>query len=79
MTSGDIKVVNLVTTESRQFRKHINTNNTVHLVNDNIASGFTRSIDMTIDNVQDNFTNKRYIMSKTYIEKHSQDKFDITL
>ena len=78
VTSSEIKIINS-SPQIVQFTKHIGARNHIdHLMSDNIDSEF-RSIDNVIKSVQDNFTNKRYITSKNYIEKIAQDNFDITL
>ena len=54
LTLGDIRVINLVTTDKVQFHKHVDVNNIDHLMSDNIASEF-RSIDVMIESMQDSF------------------------
>ena len=61
--------------------KHIGVNNNIdHLrvMSDNIANEF-ESIGIMIESMQDSFTTKAYITSKSYTEGIAQDNFDITL
>ena len=67
MTLGDIRVINLITTDSVQFKKHIDIDNIDHPMSDNIASEF-RSIDIMIENTQDSFVNELYITSKNNLD-----------
>ena len=73
------KVVNLVTTDRVQVKKHIAIDNTDHLMSDNIAREFIRTINIMIESKQDKFTKRRYIMSKNNLKKIAQDNLDITL